>query len=299
MTRIFVYDTTLHDSKTWMGLPFTDQEKLQLASSLDALGMAYLEIAAPQKPLERSDFYAALNGLPLQRTKFAVYGTIGKVKVPPEKDSRLAAMLATNLPVCTLSATSRKSDLLSIPNPSPADHLERARAHLSYLKANEREVFFAADHFFDGFKEDPAFAVTVLKAALKGGADAILLCDTRGSSLPWEVARIVHIVRAQIPGVRFGIGVSNNGNSATANIIAAVSQGADTIQGSINGYSERSGKTNLCQVIPDLELRMGYDCLTGGDLAELVALSSALSGIIEWPYRNFMPFVGKSEVAPV
>jgi 2-isopropylmalate synthase len=177
------------------------------------------------------------------------------------------------------------------------ENLRIIRESLAYLKAQGREVIYDAEHFFDGYKDDPAYALQTLEAAAKGGADTLVLCDTNGGTLPWEVARIVHEVAGHLPESALGIHTHNDGECAVANTLAAVREGAVHVQGTINGYGERCGNANLCSVIPDLELKMGLSCLPEGNLPSLQEASHFVAEMANLARDEHLPYVGRSAFA--
>ena len=293
-----IYDTTLHHSESWPGLPLPLPYRIRLARRLDKLGVTYIEIGLAGDRHNQAEFYEAVQKIQFRSAKLALVGGFSQTGVAPSEDPGLRDMLEVGVPVCSMKASAARTGVHAKSPPGYKD-LDALGDQVAYLKAQDREVIFAADHFFDGYKEDTDFAVACLQAAQDGGADVLTLCDHSGQALPWEVAKIVHEVAVQFPGERIGILAGNQGHSAAANVVAAAGQGAEHIQGSINGYGTRSGNANLCNIIPDLELRMGMDCLSSGDITDLLALSADLAEVVDQVLEDYMPYVGKSEFAPV
>ncbi len=296
MTRqIAIYDTTLYASALWAGVPLTVSEKLQVLDRLDRLGVSVVEVGPPG-PTEQA-FFQELRDRPLKNARLCVFGpsTPGQ----PDSSDHLDAMLETGIALCTVAGDSRDSRALQSTSEPPDVQLKRIQREVAELKQHGREVVYDARYFFDGFKRDPAFALATLKAASDGGVDTIMLCDNSGMSLPWEAGKIVHNVRPLLGNVGLGIHMHNDRDCAVANSVAATAQGVDRVRGAINGFGERSGRANLCNIIPDLELKMGYDCLTSGSLPDLLDVSRYLAGLSGLNAAEMMPYVGKSDFAPV
>jgi 2-isopropylmalate synthase len=206
-------------------------------------------------------------------------------------------MADSNTPVCTVVGKSWDLHVVEVLNTDAQENLRIIKESVSYLKGLGREVIFDGEHFFDGYKADPSFALDTLRAAQRGGADILVICDTNGGALPWEVAQITQVVRAEIPDVPLGIHAHDDGDCGVANTLTAVQQGATHVQGTINGYGERCGNANLCSVIPDLELKMGYQCLPEGNLPDLYDLSHFVAEVANLAPDDHMPFVGHSAFA--
>jgi 2-isopropylmalate synthase len=290
-----IYDTTLQNSGQWEGIPLTTSQRAAVIRRLDNFGVDYLEIGVPEQA--KIDFAELLAG-PWKDARLAVAGCMFPEEEGIDQEAHLQAFLAAETPVCTVVGRVWDRREGEAADAMPPGHLRAIEAGVAYLKAGDREVMFNAEHFFDSYKVSPELPLETLSAAVSGGADTIILCDSQGCALPWEVAKIVHEVRVSLPEVTLGIHTHNDGESAVANAVAAVSQGVSLIQGAINGYGQRSGNANLSNIIPDLELKMGIECLPGGHLPQLLDVAHRLAEVMNASLDETMPYVGKSSLAP-
>jgi 2-isopropylmalate synthase len=294
--RIMIYDTTFGESDQWAKGAVPPEQIVYLARQLDALGVAYIELGAAGNG---GEYFDALRGLSFKHARAVVVGKTSPVGINPEEDKSLQTLLAAGTPACALLAVASPADFDEDWHGSPAENLQQIERSIGFVKAAGRDVILEADHFFDGYKVDPQYALAIIQAAGRAGADTVVLCDNQGSSLPWEVGKIVHTVHHALPGLTLGIHTHNAGESALANTVAAVGQGAALIMGAINGYGDRSGNANLCNIIPDLELKMGYTCLLGGQLPQLLDIAHSLAEVVSGSMNEFMPYIGKSSLAPI
>jgi 2-isopropylmalate synthase len=283
----------------WSGTSISTEEKIKIVQWLDRLGVAYIEVGSPQPGDQADEFYAHLRTLSLKNAQAVVVGALCEEGQDPAKDPCLRAMVEAGTPVCSVVGPAWKSPDLENREPVKTDNLKSIEVSLSYLRSKGRQLIFAAEHFFDGYKEDPVHATETLETAVKSGAATVVLCDTRGSALPWEVGKFVSEVRQTFPDLPLGVRPHNDGGCAVANVVASVGQGVVHVQGSINGYGGRAGVANLCNIIPDLELKMGYSCLPAGQLPELLNLSRYLAELVDQLPDRHMPYVGKSAFAPL
>jgi 2-isopropylmalate synthase len=297
MNRVLIYDTTLRDGTQREGISLSVADKLKITHLLDDLGVAYIEGGWPGSNPKDANYFAAVQGLTLKHAKIAAFGSTCRKGAHPADDENVRALVDAHTPVVTVVGKTSMLHVTDVLQTTPDENLRMIRDSLRYLKSLGKEVIYDAEHFFDGAKLDMEYAFDTLKAAIEGGADWVVLCDTNGGSLPWEVTRFVNAVRAAFPGVAFGIHTHNDGELAVANTLAAVQAGAGQVQGTINGYGERCGNANLCSIIPDLELKMGYSCVPDGDLATLTHLSRTVAEIANLAPDNHLPYVGKSAFA--
>ena len=295
--NVFVYDTTLRDGTQREGISLSCDDKLRIAQRLDALGVAYIEGGWPGSNPKDAEFFNRVGELSLENAKIAAFGATCRVGTSPAEDANIQAMLASGTPVCTVVGKSWDLHVKDVLKTNASENLRIIKESVAYLKEQGREVIFDAEHFFDGYKANPPQALDTLRAAIQGGADTVVVCDTNGGSLPWEVSEITRTVKAEFPAVRLGIHAHNDGECGVANTLAAVQQGAVHIQGTINGYGERCGNANLCSAIPDLELKMGFSCLPEGSLADLYDLSRFVAEVANLAPDEHMPFVGQSAFA--
>jgi 2-isopropylmalate synthase len=299
--RISVYDTTLRDGSQGEGLSFSVEDKLNLAKKLDELGVDYIEGGWPGSNPKDEEFFAqAANGyLNLKNAKLAAFGSTRKANTRPEDDGNLRLLMQSKTPVVTIFGKTWDLHVKNALNTTLEENLEMIGDSVAFFKKAGRELVYDAEHFFDGFKANPDYALATLRRAAEAGADWLVLCDTNGGLLTFEVPDIMARVR-QITdplGVRLGSHVHNDGDLACANTLFAVQHGARQVQGTINGYGERCGNVNLCSVIANLELKMGYRCLPEGHLARLTEVSHTVAEVANLPHHNQMPFVGRSAFA--
>jgi 2-isopropylmalate synthase len=295
--QVMIYDTTLRDGTQREGLSLTVQDKLRVAQLLDDLGVAYIEGGWPGSNPKDVEFFARAKTLELKRARLAAFGATCRVNGKPDDDANIRALLDAETPVVTVVGKTWTLHVTEVLQTTREENLRIIGESLAYLKSRGREVIYDAEHFFDGYRADPAYALATLRAAFDGGADSVTLCDTNGGSMPWEIEEIVRAVRAQFPGKSFGIHTHNDSECAVANSLAAVRAGCTLVQGTINGYGERCGNANLCAIIPDLELKMGAPCLPAGNLARLTALAHAVAEIANLAPDDHMAYVGHSAFA--
>ena len=295
--QVFVYDTTLRDGTQREGISLSCDDKLRIAQRLDDLGVAYIEGGWPGSNPKDVEFFERIGELNLQHAKIAAFGATCRVGSQPAEDENIQAMLGANTPVCTVVGKTWKLHVADVLKTTLEENLRIIEESIAYLKAQGREVVYDAEHFFDGYKADPAYALETLQAAVRGGAETVVLCDTNGGSLPWEISKFTDEVEAALPAVTLGIHAHNDGECGVANTLAAVQQGARHIQGTINGYGERCGNANLCSAIPDLELKMGYQCLPEGNIPDLTDVSHFVAEVANLAPDEHLPFVGHSAFA--
>lgn len=294
---IAIYDTTLRDGTQREGVSLSVADKLRITRLLDELGVAYIEGGWPGSNPRDAAYFDQVRGLELRHARIAAFGSTCRRGVEPAEDANLRALVAAKTPVVTLvgkSSTLHVSDVLQT---TPAENLRMIEASVRYMKELGREVVYDAEHFFDGLKLDLEYGMETVAAAVRGGADHVVLCDTNGGSLPWEIARDFRTMRAAFPQVSFGIHTHNDSELAVANTIAAVREGATQVQGTINGYGERCGNANLCSIIPDLQLKMGYECVPPASLTTLTRLARTVAEIANLAPDSHLAYVGRSAFA--
>lgn len=297
-TRVLVYDTTLRDGSQGEGLSFSVDDKINLARKLDELGVAYIEGGWPGSNPKDEEFFrrAAAGELNLKNAKLAAFGSTRKPNVQPENDGNLRLLMQSRTPVVTVFGKTWDLHVTRALNTTLEENLNMVGDSVAFFKKAGREMIYDAEHFFDGFKANPDYALATLRRAADAGADWIVLCDTNGGLLTFEVEQILERVKAEI-STPLGIHVHNDGDLACANTLYAVRNGARQVQGTINGYGERCGNVNLCSVISNLELKMGYECLAPGNLVKLTETSHYVAEVANLAHNNQMPFVGRSAFA--
>jgi len=260
VASVQLYDTTLRDGAQREGISFTVEDKLRIARKLDELGIHYIEGGWPGSNPKDEEFFAKAKSLPFSNALLAAFGSTRRPKAKAEKDPNLRALLDSCTRVVTLVGKSWDLHVTQVLGTSLEENLHMIADSVGYLKSQERTVFFDAEHFFDGHKANPEYALHTIRAAAEAGADCLILCDTNGGTLPHEVAAAIADTTNEI-GTPLGIHAHNDAEMATANTIAAVQAGATQLQGTINGYGERCGNANLCSIIPTLRLKMGVHCV--------------------------------------
>ncbi len=297
MDRIRVYDTTLRDGAQGEGVSFTAPGKLRVARRLDAFGVDYIEAGfAASNPKDR-EVFASLRDPPLAHARACAFGSTRRAGRPAAEDPGLDALLDAGTPVCTIFGKSWRLHVRDILRTSDDENLAMIRDSVARLRAAGREVIFDAEHFFDGWKDDAAYARAALRAALEAGASTLVLCDTNGGALPDEVAAVVREVAAAFPGAALGIHAHNDGDLAVANTLAAVGAGARHVQGTFNGFGERAGNANLCSILPNLLLKLGYDAACKPQLRELRETAEFVCEMANLRPHPRAPFVGASAFA--
>jgi len=295
--KIFIYDTTLRDGSQGEGISFSLQDKLAITLKLDDLGVDFIEGGYPIANPKDESYFQEVKSLKLRHAKIAAFGSTRRADKRVEDDKNVNALLTADTPVVTIVGKSWDFQVTDVLKVSLDENLKMVSDTIAYLKSKSREVFFDAEHFFDGYKKNREYAVKVLKEAELSGADVIVLCDTNGGSLPSEIAQIVEEVRKKTKGIMLGIHTHNDGDLAVANTLAAVDQGVRQVQGTINGFGERCGNADLCSIIPNLVLKKGYHCLTDGGLKKLTEASRYVYETANLLLRPNQPFVGISAFA--
>jgi 2-isopropylmalate synthase len=254
--RIEIYDTTLRDGTQGESINFSVADKLRIAQTLDELGIDFIEGGWPGSNPRDVAFFEEARSLNLKRARIAAFGATRRRSLSCDNDQNIQALVAAETPVVTIFGKSWELHVTDALRISSAENLELIEDSVRYLSARVDTVIYDAEHFFDGYRSNPEYALDTLRAAVAGGAQRIVLCDTNGGSLPDDVAEATRTVAQQI-SVPLGIHCHNDGELAVANTLAAVNAGVTHIQGTINGYGERCGNANLCSVIPNLELKLG------------------------------------------
>jgi 2-isopropylmalate synthase len=294
--KVRIYDTTLRDGTQGEGVSFSVEDKLLIAARLDQAGIDYIEGGWPGSNEKDEEFFRRAQSLHLHHARLAAFGSTCHAKNRVEDDPNLQALLDARTPVVTIFGKTWDLHVTKALGITLEKNLELIRSSVAYLKSKGREVIYDAEHFFDGFASDADYAVETLKAAERGGADWIVLCDTNGGTLTTRLSAIVFQVKAAL-SAPVGIHTHNDSELAVANSIAAVERGARQVQGTINGYGERCGNANLCSVIPALELKLGYETIGRTRLANLAHLSRHIAELANLPHRNDLPYVGRSAFA--
>ena len=279
-TKIFLYDTTLRDGAQSEDVNLSATDKVRIARQLDYLGMDYIEGGWPGANPVETEFFNAMRGVGLRNAKLAAFGSTHHPSHTPETDPTLAALISSGARVAAVFGKSCPRHVEVALGISRERNLEIIGNSISFLKKNMEEAFFDAEHFFDGFKREPEYALAVLRTAWEHGVDCLVLCDTNGGTMPEEISSIIRTVRERLPHALLGIHAHNDCELAVANSLAAVNSGAIQVQGTVNGIGERCGNANLCSVIPNLQVKMkGFSCLSGASLTRLKSTAAFVSEV--------------------
>lgn len=296
MQTIEIYDTTLRDGAQAEDVSFSVEDKVRITQRLDELGIHYVEGGWPGANPKDTLFFTEIKKVPLKSAQVTAFGSTRKARSPVEKDVTIRALLEAGTSVVTIFGKSWGLHVTEALGISLQKNCELISDSIAYLTSKGRQVFYDAEHFFDGYKADPEYAIKTLKVAEAAGADRIILCDTNGGTLPWEVYGIVSHVVAEIK-TPLGIHAHNDCETAVANSLIAVQLGAVQVQGTINGLGERCGNADLCSIIPNLQLKMNKRCLSDGRLRRLVEISRFVSETANLLSDRHQPYVGESAFA--
>jgi 2-isopropylmalate synthase len=297
MSQVLIYDTTLRDGAQTEGVSFSVEDKVKIARKLDELGFHYLEGGWPI-PANPTDvaFFERLAREPLGRAKLVAFGSTRRARSHAREDANLSALLKAKPQAVALVAKSWDLHVTQALRVTLKVNLEMIADSVGFAKEHGVEVFLDAEHFFDGFKHNPEYALKTLEVAQKSGADWICLCDTNGGSLPEEVRQGVRAAKKAVK-LPLAIHAHNDGELAVANSLAAVGGGVRMVQGTINGYGERCGNANLCSLLPNLQLKLGLECLSEEALARLYECSHYVDEVANMAPAERQPFVGRSAFA--
>ena len=298
MARIELYDTTLRDGAQAEGIAFSVEDKRRVLMLLDEVGVDYVEGGWPNPNNPRdTEFFELARDLALKHSQLAAFGSTCRVGATAEEDSQLAALVDSGAPVITIFGKSWDLHVEHVLRCSREENLRMIEASVAFLKAAGRRVFFDAEHFFDGYLADSEYALETLRAAERGGAERIILCDTNGGRLPHEIREATRAC-AQGLSIPLGIHTHNDAGCAVANSIEALIEGCVQVQGTVNGYGERCGNADLCIVAPNLALKLGHECLQAHDgLHGIGRVSRVVAEIAMTDHNPRQPYVGASAFA--
>lgn len=292
---VFLYDTTLRDGTQGEGFQLSGLDKLRIAKRLDEFGIDYIEGGWPGSNPKDIEFFREAKNLKLKHAKLAAFGSTRRADTAVEQDPQVRLLLEAETPVVTIFGKSWELQVTEVLRTTVEENQAMIRDTVAYLAKHGREVIYDAEHFFDGYKDSPTHALATLQAAAEGGAACLVLCDTNGGTLPFEVMEICEAVKKHLPGTPIGIHTHNDCELAVANAIASVKAGATQIQGTINGYGERTGNCNLTSVIPILQLKMDMPVVP--HLEQLRDLSYFVDDVSNNPHFARAAFVGRTAFA--
>jgi 2-isopropylmalate synthase len=296
MTRIQIYDTTLRDGSQGEGVSFSLQDKLLLTRRLDEMGVDYIEGGYPLSNPKDFEYFEEVRKLPLKHSRICAFGMTRRKGVTPDKDTCLKALLDSQAPVVTLVGKTWDLHVKEVLGTTLEENLAMIKDSVAYCKSAGREVLYDGEHFFDGFRHNPEYALETLKAAEEAGASTVILCDTNGGTLPEDIAAAVEQARKALRGP-IGIHCHNDCDVGVANTLAAVAKGATQVQGTINGIGERCGNADLITIIANLALKRGCEVLLPQSLERLTELSRYAYELANMNFRPDQPFVGVSAFA--
>ncbi|MHA2059987.1 MAG: citramalate synthase, partial [Candidatus Ranarchaeia archaeon] len=292
-----ILDSTLRDGSQAEGISLSVEDKLRIAQRLVKFGIHYIEGGWPGSNPKDIAFFKEIKNLKLKRSKVTAFGSTRRDKYTVEQDPNIQALVDAGTPTITLFGKSWDLHVRTALKVPLRTNLDLIRDSVAFLKAKKKEVIYDAEHYFDGYKDNPEYALKSIETALDAGADHIVLCDTNGGTLPGEVREAVIAARESFSGIKMGIHTHNDGGLAVANSIAAVEEGVEHVQGTINGIGERCGNANLCTLIPILQLKMGYKVVSPKNLRNLTVLSRFVSELANIKHDQRLPFVGRSAFA--
>ncbi|MBW2070840.1 MAG: citramalate synthase [Deltaproteobacteria bacterium] len=297
MRKIEIYDTTLRDGTQAEEFNLSLEDKIRISLKLDELGIHYLEGGWPGSNPKDVRYFKEIQNYRLKHAKIAAFGSTHNPRSSAEKDKNLAALLQAKTEVITIFGKSWTVHVRDALRTSPARNLEIIRDSLAFLRPHVATLFYDAEHFFDGFKDDATYALATLKAAIEGGAECLVLCDTNGGTLTSELREIIRKVKKEFPEAALGIHTHNDAELAVANSLAAVEMGANHVQGTMNGVGERCGNANLCSIIPAIKLKLNMDCISDAQLALLRETSRYILEVANIRPNQYQPYVGRSAFA--
>lgn len=296
MSQIFLYDTTLRDGTQREDISLSVEDKLTIAHRLAQFGVRYIEGGWPGSNPKDAEFFRRAATMRFGEARLAAFGSTRHKGVRCDEDSNLRALVEAKTPVVTVVGKSWDYHVSHVLNATLDENLEMIRESIAWLKQQGREVIFDAEHFFDGYRANPEFALATLQAAEAGGADWLVLCETNGGWLPWEVEEATRTVASRVK-TPLGVHCHNDSGCGVANSIAAVRGGCTMVQGTINGYGERVGNADLISILPNLQLKMGHEVVTGEQMQELTALSRFVAEVANLKHDDHHPYSGHSAFA--
>jgi 2-isopropylmalate synthase len=296
MSRVFLYDTTLRDGSQGEGVNFSLQDKLLLTKKLDELGIDFIEGGYPLSNPKDFEYFQAVREVPLKHAKVVAFGMTRRKNAPAETDTGLKALLEARTPVVTIVGKTWDFHVTQVLGTSVEENLRMIADSVGHCRSQGREVFYDAEHFFDGYRANPEYALKTLQSAADAGASVVILCDTNGGTMPERIAEVVAEVKRSL-SCEVGIHCHNDCELAVANTLAAVRSGARQVQGTMNGIGERCGNVDLVSVIANLALKYNREVLLPGSLPKLTEASRYVYEIANMNFRSGQPFVGTSAFA--
>lgn len=292
-----IYDVTLRDGTQGEEISFSISDKIRIAEKLDDLGVHYIEGGWPGSNERDEGFFREAKKLSLSKAKIAAFGSTRRAKKTCDEDENTQALLKAETPVVTIVGKSWDFQVTEALKLGLEQNLELVYDSIEYLKQRVEKVFFDAEHFFDGYKRNSEYSLSVLNRAIEAGVDSLVLCDTNGGSMPWEVESIIRELNTKLGNPNLGIHTHNDSEVGVANTLYAVKEGVSQVQGTINGYGERCGNANLCSIIPNIKLKLGIDCLNDKELKRLYSTSRFIHELTNLSPLKKQAYVGESAFA--
>lgn len=289
--KIFLYDSTLRDGAQGEGISFTVEDKLAILKELDNFGVNYIEAGNPGSNPKDLEFFKRASELKLKNSRLVAFGSTRRKNTTCSDDASTKSLLEANTPAVAIFGKCWDLHVTDILGVTLSENLEMIEDTVRYFHSNGKEVIFDGEHFFDGYKANPDYAIAALGAAAKNGATSLALCDTNGGCFPEEIAQITKTICNKFKNVTIGIHCHNDSGLAIANSLVAINSGATQVQGTFIGFGERTGNANLAVIIPNLQLKKNYSCVP--DLSQLTQISNKIAEITNIALDNSMPFVGK------
>lgn len=289
-----MYDSTLRDGTQSAGLTFTAADKIKIVKRLDEFGIAYIEAGNPASNPKDFELFKQISKMSLKNSKIVAFGSTRKAGIRIEDDKNVLSLAKADTQSVAIFGKSWDFHVTEVIRTQLEENLRMIFDTVSYFSKLGREVVYDAEHYFDGYKKNPEYALKTLQAAVDGGANWLVLCDTNGGVFPTEVANMVKCVRDKYPNIKIGIHCHNDSGMAVASSIMAVEQGASQVQGTVNGYGERCGNANLCSIIPNLQIKRGISCLPEDKIKDLYDVSRFLSETANLAHDESQPYVGNN-----
>ena len=297
MTAVKLYDTTLRDGMQGQGMSLSAAEKVRVVHALDQLGVQFIEAGFPASNPKEAELFELLAGEELRQAAICAFGMTRRRGVEADQDEALKLLASTFAPVVTLVGKTWSLHLEKVTKVSREENLAMIGESIAYLRGEDKRVMYDAEHFFDAWDDDPDYAVECLKAADQAGAEVLVLCDTNGAHLPAQIGTVVSQVSEALPEAELGIHCHNDLECGVANALAAVDAGARQVQGSVNGYGERCGNSNLISILPSLQLKMGYEVVPPENLKELSSVSHFVADLLNVAVDPDQAYVGRNAFA--
>jgi 2-isopropylmalate synthase len=294
--QVQLYDTTLRDGMQGQGMSLSAQEKVRIVRKLDELGVHFIEAGFPGSNPKELELFEMLAGVELSQACVCAFGMTRRRDVAPEDDDALRVLAESFAPACTLVGKTWKLHLEKVTKVSPEENLAMIADSIAFLRAAGKRVIYDAEHFFDGYRDDPGYALECLRAAAEAGAENVTICDTNGSSLPHQIAEATTEVVAALDA-EVGVHCHNDLECGVANSLAGVEAGASLVQGTINGIGERTGNANLTSILPALQLKLGHECVAPEQLARLTGIAHFVDELLNVTPHPEQPFVGRNAFA--